>query len=67
MTIGKQNIGKIQKGLKNNDISKENIVIEQTSSSTLNSPDPHGKVMLSIQFPPLLSHVSSIKFSPLDR
>lgn len=31
MNIGKQNIGRIQKGLKNNDISKENIVIEQSA------------------------------------
>jgi len=42
MHIGKQNIGRIQKGLKNNDINKESIVIEQSTS--FGSPDVHSKV-----------------------
>mmetsp|Transcript_26489 Transcript_26489/g.36473 ORF Transcript_26489/g.36473 Transcript_26489/m.36473 type:complete len:761 (+) Transcript_26489:177-2459(+) len=42
MNIGKQNIGRIQKGLKNNDINKETIVIEQQTAS-FGSPDAHSK------------------------
>ena len=38
MNIGKQNIGRIQKGLKNNDITKENIVLDE-SYHTVNSTD----------------------------
>lgn len=41
MHIGKQNIGRIQKGLKNNDINKDSIVIEQSAS--FGSPDAHSK------------------------
>jgi hypothetical protein len=40
MNIGKQNIGRIQKGLKNNDIAKENIVLDD-SYQTTNSTDSY--------------------------